>query len=506
MNKKISSAKTTAKSWQTGRTVAKAGQPVVRAWQVKFRVFLWLVLAFIVGWLLYMAIVPGGKITYIYDFEKDSRFIGKLTPIDRVETSIGNSQKIIGNPVYFSLSTLRKFNQATLVLKYKNTGEFPLIEAGVLVDKIVWRYDLKPVENKIIDQVALVWDVIKDNGAILLQREKKYNSIDEFLNNMPDIDEVALYNYDLKKEYLLNNYIAGIDEQVIDFSLRGPYQFYTYIKDEDLDFNFTFLDINNNKDLDPIDLHLYYDNKLIDSRHMDDDGIAKDTGETKDERVINFKVANLPEGVYKIELRASDDIITKKITAKQSKLAFLNKIWFYKDNNTDIEIWTDSKELQAKTVNPTSLQIIKTGEKELEIKETYKQFRSVLDVATSTRIKLAKDGIILTGDGVFSFKKDSLINSNFKKVNQNLDINKENVNYVLAKYAAPKEEDGWKIAEIEFDLTKAYREDQKYGFLISIPGLTVDDDIDDYIEIGGIKIELKGKTLFEKIKEIINKK
>jgi len=503
MNKFLSTAKAAAKAGRAGRATAKAAAKAGQAGLIKFRIFLWLILAFLVGWLLYMAVVPGGEIIYSSDFNKPSRFIGKLTPEDRVEINQDNSQKIVGNPVYFSLNTPRRFDQAKLVLKYRNSSEFSLIEAGVLADKIVWRHDLKPVENRIIDKLALVWNLVRDDKKILLQREKKYNSIDEFLNNLPDINEVALYNYDLKKEYLLNDYAPSEDEQVINFPLRGPYQFYTYIKNEELDFSFTFLDINKNKDVDPVDLHLYYNNKLIDSRHLDDDGLAEDTGEVRDERILDFKVANLPEGVYKIELRANDDIITKKIITKQSRLAFLNKIWLDGDDNANIKIWTDSRSLQAKTTNPASLQTVKASGKELEIKETYKQFRIDLEAASSTEIELVKGDIILTGDGIFSFKKDNLINPSFKKVVPSLDIT--NINYILANYAPAKSEEEWQIAEIEFDLTGAYREDKKYGFLISVPKLTADDEIEDWIEIGGVEIELKGTKLLDRLKRIFKK-
>jgi len=85
-----------------------------------------------------------------------------------------------------------------------------------------------------------------------------------------------------------------------------------------------------------------------------------------------------------------------------------------------------------------------------------------------------------------------------------LDVNKDGINYVLANYRIPSDDGEWKTAEVEFDLTKAYSEDGKYSFLISIPGLRADDGVDDYIEIGGIKIDLRGRTLFGALKNKFN--
>ena len=51
----------------------------------KVRIFLWALLAVAVGWLLYMAVVPGGKISYAWKPGDDNFFIGKLTPEERVK-------------------------------------------------------------------------------------------------------------------------------------------------------------------------------------------------------------------------------------------------------------------------------------------------------------------------------------------------------------------------------------------------------------------------------------
>ncbi|MDD5032200.1 MAG: hypothetical protein PHR36_04125 [Patescibacteria group bacterium] len=478
---------------------------------VKFRIFLWAVLALAVVFFLYLAIVPGGKITYVYDFKNAdyqlagaNKFIGQLTPEERVEPVSGGEQKIIGDPVYFSLRLPRKFNKAKLTLEYKNESERPLVEAGVLMDKIIWRYQLQPLENKIIDDLALIWNVTTENGIMLLQREKKYDNLDNFLANPPLPEEIALYNYDLKKEYLLKDYEASKVKQEINYSLRGPYQFYTYLKGEDLNFTFTLFDLNKNKDSDAVEVNLYYDDKLITSRYLNDDGIKTDKGETKEAREVNFKEVGLPEGVYKIELRANDDIITKKITASQNKISFLNKIWLSDENDEDISLYTDSQLINAQTINPASLQTIQAGDKELEINSTYRQF-SLSSENKVSEIKIAKGDIILAGSGVFSFNSENLLNPNFKKVDESFSTNPVGINYILTRYKVPEEKDDWKIARAEFDLNNAYCEWNKNSFIISIPGLKADDEINDNVQVKKIKIELEGKTLKEKLKEIFKK-
>ena len=162
-----------------------------------------------------------------------------------------------------------------------------------------------------------------------------------------------------------------------------------------MNFEFSFVDINSNIDSDRIDMNLYYNDSLIDTRHLDDDGNILDDKEVSELRNIEMKSPNLPEGVYKVELRVNDDIVTKEIKTKQKIVSFINKINIANDEKREIYIYTDSKRLEATTINPGSLQTIKIGDVDLLIDEGYKQFSAVLDqsVATSglNKIVLEKD-------------------------------------------------------------------------------------------------------------------
>jgi len=472
-------------------------------WIVKLRVILWLILVIILVWIFFKAIVPSGNISYTYDFIKPSRFIGKLTPAERVDEIQGGEQRIIGDPVYFSLRLPRGFDKAKLSVKYKNDNDhLPIMEAGVLVDKQVWNYALEPIENKIIDQLAMVWDVIEEDGSMFLQKEKKYNSIDEFLNNFLDKNEIALYNYDAKelaREYVIEDYQPGGEIQEINLALRGDYEFYTYINNEELNFNFRVMDLNENLASDPIDLNLYYADQLIASEHLPDDGNAQDNGEESEAREIGLKLINLPTGVYKISLRTNNDIITKSITTSQSKISFINKLWV-DDSQDNITLYTDSQAINAQTINPGSLQTIEIGEDKLGIEETYRQFSLKAPLGIK-EIKIGQGDVILSGNGVFSFNENSLINPQFRKVDNSLDINESGINYILARYIRPKINGEWKEAQAEFNIKDAYWEWSKTSFILSVPGLKADDAIEDSWEINNIKVELVGKTLLEKVKE-----
>jgi len=461
---------------------------------LKIRIILWLILAIIIGWFGYMKIVPTGAISYTYDFSEPNYFIGKLTPAERVETN-KTEAKIKGDPIYFSLKTPRRFEQAKVAIKFKNAADFPIMEIGLLNNKDSWNYDLKPLQNKIIDQLFLVWPVTSgENGIKLIEREKKYNTVEQFLSNLPARDEIALYNYSIKNNFLLAKYQPSLKDNLIDYKFLGSYQFYTYIKQEELNYIFNFADLNVNSDDDPVEIKVYSKDGAIYSVYVADGKI------NGNERRAVIKIADLPEGVYRFSVIANNDIVTESIISKQSRFVIINKIWLAEGNKENISLFTDSRLVRAQTINPASLGKIKIGDAAINLNETYKQFSAKISNRVS-KVELPKNDIIISGDGVFSFAENDLFNPGFKNVDGNLDINGEKINYILTNYQAPVNSGGWQTAAIEFDLTKAYQENGKYQFLISIPSLNAEESAQGEIIIKEIKVDLFGTTLRQKIKK-----
>jgi len=67
----------------------------------------------------------------------------------------------------------------------------------------------------------------------------------------------------------------------------------------------------------------------------------------------------------------------------------------------------------------------------------------------------------------------------------------------------PKEKGNFYVSTLDIDLKGAYREKNEYRFIISAPFLRGDKP-DEYLLIKNIKIELRGKSIFEKIKSHFN--
>lgn len=459
-------------------------------WIKTYRLILWLVLAIFVLYLGYLAIIPSGQVTYNYDFTKPSQFIGPLTPGDRVRVPNDGRQEIIGNPVYFSLFTSRPFDRAKLTIHYQNPHRLANLEAGVLVDKKLWRYDLSPLANKLIDQAIAsgAWGLVDSGSTILLKRSEQYNTVADFLAKLPPKSEVALYNYNLNPDFRLKDYQATSTVFTWPYPLKGDYQFYTYLDNQALKIDFNFTDLNDNADPDPVELLVYNQaNQLIASQSLADDGVS--SGQTVN-RSLQLNTGKLPVGPYKVEVKANSDIITESFSGSLSKLAFINRLWLA-PRDQGLELVASGAQLTLQTINPASLGAVYLNQELIDFNQSYRQLSSATECGLECRIKLPKGDIIVSLDGVFALKPEQLIDPRWLNLASRSSI-PANVKYILADYAPPKTVGNQQVATLDLDLNSAYREQGKYSFLLSAPSLSAEDEISDSLIISNITIELSG--------------
>jgi hypothetical protein len=471
-------------------------------YKYKIRTILWSLFVCILAFFFYHKIVPNGQISYFSDFSKKDYFISDITPADRIQAKKDNeSLEIIGEPVYFTLHAPRKFKQAILNLNFQ-ANNIEELQAGVLNDKTIWRYDLKPVYNRTIENLSNEWSAINENGLMLLEKDKNYKSLDQFLKNLPDKKEIAVYNYSLPNDYRVANYSATTTKITYPLILRGSYEFYVYIKNEPLDFYFDFATLNKNKDEDNIQINIYHGDDSIGSYQLKDDKISSDNGEVEGLNCFTLDKEQLAEGVYKIEVKANNDVITRKITTSQSKLSFINKIWIF-GNINQVDLVTDSPYLSVETTNPSSLQEINFGTKKIKLNKTYSLVSEQGQIGIE-KIKFSKNDILLAGHGVFALSSDELINPSFTDLSTVTDPEKQGIKFILAKYNPVKKIGDHLEAAVRFDLSGAYQENNKYSFILSSPGLNNTAN-NNNVELISAKMQLSGEHIGQLIKRYFYK-
>jgi hypothetical protein len=214
-----------------------------------------------------------------------------------------------------------------------------------------------------------------------------------------------------------------------------------------------------------------------------------------------IELNDLSEGLYKVQIKASDDVIIKEIRSSSDNLVFINNIYLGYINN-DLKLYTDSNHLKVTTVNSASLQTLSFAGASFDLDATYKQHYFQSDVNNKDswqEINLKKGGLKLSSTGMFSFNDKSAFNPEMISLDDSVSL--ENINYIIANYEPVEKDSDWHIARAKFDLSRAYTEDNKYSFMFSLPNFSYKQD--SALIIDSIEISLKGKSIWQKIKEII---
>jgi hypothetical protein len=462
--------------------------------------------------LLFLKVVPGGHITYTKNYaswlHSGKGFIYNFSPVERVDEKSSRLPRLIGDPVYFSVFTPRTFSKVKLTIKYKSqlSSTTPLVEAGVLADNIVWRYDLQPLDNKILDDLKLPGRRLEENGLTLWQEENSYHDLAGFfadlkINNLETCPGslatcLAIYNYSPDFTFQFKGLKDSLPT-LVDVPLRGAHTLFFYINNEPLRLELKFVDLNQDKAADPLAIILSKDGEVVKQVSLADEN-SNPTGGREELKSLILEEKSLSPGLYKVEIKITDDTVIKSIQSSLDRFVFVGKLWPV-SLAKPLNIYTDSNYLQVKAFTPASVQDINFGEKTFSLAEPYKQFNFQVDNSSPVKeIKLTKDDVILETNGVFSFNKNMIFNPLLTKVDQFFKLG-AGIKYILADYQAPIIENGETSASAELNLIGVYRENGKYNFMISIPGLKNDDNVSDYLEISEIKMEFSGRTIWQKL-------
>lgn len=475
----------------------------------KFRFFLYSTLLLAIIVLANFYFVPLGEVTYKYNFSKKyflgKGFFHKFGPSERIVDN-----KIIGDPIYFYVNSPRNFSEAKLKIKYKispevfEKNEFINIEAGVLLDKKNWRYSLVPIFNNVLLNLANSWDVQTENGLSFYQKSKQFQNYKEFLNNN-DFSSAAFYNYNLNFDYFLPNYESQANAQELTIeNIRGSYSFYTYLKEESLKIDFSFIDKVNKvrselSEPKNLSIFVYYQDKLIfseNSSFLQDNSLK-----------YSLNLPSLPEGAYKIEVKVDDNILTKEINTNLSKLTFINRVWL-EGQEDGFVLFSNKNNIRIKSLESLCLGEVKINKEIFLIDKIYQQFNiDILDKSNGLGLlnKISSDscGFLIENSGLFSFSRESFFDPTLKKLEAGIDW--EKINFVLADFQYPEKINDYYISEISLDLKNSIKEKDGYNFIISAPFLK-NLLSSQYLEIEEMEIKLTGKNLFTKIKEKIDVK
>jgi len=488
-----------------------------------FGVFLLVILVLI----FCLKVVPSGKASYKKTWTNNF-FSARGTMLDfrpgiRLDSKAKSYLKIIAEPVYFNFYTPRSFSKAKITIKYfDNLAEAtPIIELGLLKGGLNGNYELKPLQNKIIDDLKFSWDRIVDDGeTLILQREKIYNNGLEFSADFSEgrlencvggpLSCAVFYNYnnDYKYQAPANNLTRSVK---INQALRGEHQFFNYFNQGKWFLNFDFRDLNLNSGQEIVKVNIYLDNNLIASQNLTGLDLATrndsfDNENRQGTSIGELRFSGLAEkgALYKVEIKAGNDIIIESIESSSDQLVFANKFWpVYSEG---LKISTEAKFLSVKTFETESLGQLFLNEEKFELDKTYSSL--LLEAKDEEKylneLKLEKSGVLIELNGFIALPDTKFFKALPEKMDRFFSAS-GSASYLLSNYKSPKKEKNYKVASLEFDLNSAYLNNNYYSFVISVPGLELTEGGENYLGIKEIKIEVEGRSLGEKIISFIKK-
>lgn len=489
---------------------------------MKFIVFIIGALACLFYTTLFLFIVSqnfvlNGRLDVSYDFEHESPFISLLKPRGRVDQSLHKDkegdyyQTLLSDPVYFDVEFPRHFKTGTVQLTYKNP-EQPLLELGLSRGENDQYFQLKPIENKLLDRLSddPAWFTLSDGEWMLFQKKPRYRTIEDFIKSPPSDMKIATYNSDISFSYRIKNYIPMVNGLRVVKSLRGSHTMMTYVGlNRDLDITFNLQDMNRVINSDNLAFIVIRDNHELYKVTLPDDGIIDDSSSQSRPYDYRLHMKNPGEGVYRIKIITTDDVFIREIRSiEQDRLVFENFLYLgdnvgylndrYPERYEGTKIFTTTEKISAITSHKEAFQEISFGVDKIDINEKHLMFTGSYPLSERASylqdVLIPKNDIKIIGKGLFVFSSDHFFDPFPLHItgDPNLPLDRYGVSYILARYSVPKQDGDWRVKDISFDFDSMRDADNAYRFVISFPyGRSEETKID----MSDIMITLKSDSL-----------
>ncbi len=455
----------------------------------------------VIVWLVAANLVPSGKFVARWRPGQPNALLGPVAPESRllplnIAADGTPYQSLVEEPVNFDVRLPSAFDTAKVTVVF--SGEPRIVEIGGLASRETWTNDLRPAHNSIIDYLG--WSAVEGDGLTLYEREKKFDSVGDFLADMPP-SGVAAYKADVGGRIKLANYSPASAAKTYKTAFRGSAVIKAYLENERLDFRFRVQEVNRHANADG-----FFATATIGGVRVARAEYADDGNDTADGRLSGLRELRLHSekpltGIVKIELPAGDDVVFRETSALQRKFVFANR--FYAADNVGylkapaaFSIVTNGRRLYATTAHPEAFQKLSAGSHALSVDDVNKPFAVSLadDIrkSGSAEITAPYGDLRLETAGLFAFDKESFFNPDPLPLTWETDVDQDGINYIITSYVPPQRKGEWRTASAVFDLSRLSIVSRAANFTISVPGISFEQK---ELRLASIEVELRRKPL-----------
>jgi|TARA_B100001971_G_scaffold205717_1_gene223564 hypothetical protein len=179
-----------------------------------WRAILAIVSIAILAWLFYQNLVPTGVLVLEHKKASPVSPITDLHPEKRIIEldEDGDNQRFYVDPVYFDAKVPREFDSVTVDITWQNQSQ-PILELGARKVRGAWGFVLKPMQNKIIDN--LDWPCQRYDGVIFCQRQEIYTNLSSLFASPPD-ERILVYNYVMPED--VSHDIMNVNSDIAEYN------------------------------------------------------------------------------------------------------------------------------------------------------------------------------------------------------------------------------------------------------------------------------------------------
>jgi hypothetical protein len=451
-------------------------------------------------WLLVIDIAPSGTFVVRHEVSEVSPYVHSVLPDERVLAIDYNQEgepfvTIIDEPTYFTVQLPNThFDSVEIEVEFDG-GDQKIVELGALMDIFSRSFDLRPIQNTIID--SLDWESLGHEGLVLYQRNEDFASVQEFLSNPPDRSSIATYHASLDVPYRMDSYKSLGSMREIDVSLRGYHKLLTYIKDEELYFQAKFMDMNRTTGSDDVVVTVRNEQGEEITRQELLDDHNKTENQISSTREVIVKQSDLPEGVYTVEFSGTSDIFWRQFITPQRYAVFNTSLYIaddigYLPESRATTFFTNAKNFTIETLHADGTQRLAIGKQEVFLDKSHEKHHVSIDDTGVVEGRTPIGDVKIVGDGKFSFSRDAFFEPDPVKLNTHTDLDALNVDYILSEYIAPEFRDGWDVASAVFDVNDIADKNNAATFTFSTPFIVQDQQM---VKIHAINAIFRKKRL-----------
>lgn len=437
-------------------------------------------------WLSWVSASPNGERIVAWTPGSLSPFVQSPLPAERVSdtqnSDRGSYVTVQNEPVYFSVfPPSDDFTSAEVSLEFDPHEAFA-VELGGMTNLAAYAFDFRALSNAKLENLS--WNVLPNTDAAstltVFAKDDVKAAVQDFALHQPARTSVVTYRATLPGTYREPSYVPLGHEQTFLLSLRGSHEYVTYIKNESFHLALRYQDINRTFGADEGYVRIYDENGtvMLEKTIVDDGDISEDQSYSSHDLVLDGK--NWPEGVYRVELSGTSDIMWRQFTTSQRYMAFKNRLYVgddvgYLATDRQTSFVTNSKSIAFETFHADSAHHVTLGASTVDIPQSHVLTRATIP-DNGTVIGLTDAGDIkMTGEGKFAPSTQAFFDPDPRPLTTQTNLEDPTIRYVYANLPKPAANaDGWRVASTTFDLTSLVKESGAYKFALSLPGLATD--------------------------------